>query len=122
MIFLRVRWRRPTAAVASSFEQACHSIVAALLRHLDQAIAVMAIPFCVRAGIEQDLYDVEMTVADSEMNGWGIEISLSTEVRIGVEQTAHGCSIASRCCGDHIPNEISSYGVQFWRLDHPFLI
>src|SRR5437867_2282179 len=79
MILPRFRLRGSATAIASSLQQRGNGLVSAFSCHFNQAEAVMAVPLCIRTGIEKHLHNLSVALTYCEMNGGRIEISLSTQ-------------------------------------------
>jgi hypothetical protein len=57
MLLVCFRCRRSTTTIASLLENPGDVVVATLLRHVNQALTVVTVPFRIRSGIEKQLHD-----------------------------------------------------------------
>src|SRR5205085_123643 len=76
MILASLRRRGSAATVAVFLQNPDDNVVTALLRHVDQAVSIVAVPLGVRPRVKQHLDDFRVSLANSKMDRRRVEISV----------------------------------------------
>ena len=92
----KMDWRRDraVAAIAFALEQDGDRRMPAILRHLDHAAIVEAVPLGVGAGIEQQANRVDVPFADREMDGGCVPELGAAERGVLIDQPPKGNDVA----------------------------
>ena len=104
--------------IASVFEHLDNLLVTTLSGHLDQRAIVQAVPFGIRAGIEQKPHGFHMSFARRKVHHRRIPVFGPSQARMALEQPPQCRDVTSARGDDRVPRVAPIRRFEFDRLYH----